>query len=94
MLKARLVAIVLILIFGGLIAVNWYELLTEGRYYMKLAAFAPLGVIGGVFLLLFPSKAGKPETTRDKLVALLVFGIGLVAGLANWYLMDPAFFGR
>ena len=94
MLKARLFAIVLILIFGGLIAVNWYELLTEGRYYTKLAAFGPLGVIGGFFLLLFPSKAGKPETTRDKLIALLVLGIGLVAGLANWYLMDPGFFGR
>ena len=33
-------------------------------------------------------------TARDKVVALLVFGAGLAAGLYNWYLMDPGFFGR
>ena len=93
-LKARLFALVLILVFGGLIALNWYELMTQGRYYMKLAAFGPLGVIGGFFLLLFPARAGKPDTTRDKIIALFVFVIGLAAGLANWFLMDPAFFGR
>lgn len=91
-LKTRLLGIVLILIFAGLIAVNWYQLLNGGQYYMKLAAFGPLGVIGGFFLLLFPTKAGKPETTRDKIIALIVFVIGLAAGLLNWYLMDPAFF--
>jgi len=25
---------------------------------------------------------------------LVVFVIGLLAGLCNWYLMDPGFFGR
>jgi hypothetical protein len=25
---------------------------------------------------------------------LLVFGVGLAAGLLNWFLMDPGFFGR
>jgi hypothetical protein len=50
--------------------------------------------MGGIFLLLFPGKGGKPETTRDKVIALLVLGIGLVVGLYNWYLMDPGFFGR
>jgi hypothetical protein len=37
---------------------------------------------------------GKPTTTKQKIIVLLVFGIGLMAGLANWYLMDPGFFGR
>jgi hypothetical protein len=45
-------------------------------------------------MLVFPTKAGKPETTKDKILVLLVFGIGLLAGLLNWYLMDPGFFGR
>lgn len=93
-MKARLLAIVLILISAGLMYYNWYLLLNEGRYYMKLAAFGPVGIVGGLFLLLFPAKGGKPETTRDKIIALVVFGIGLVAGLINWYLMDPGFFGR
>ena len=60
---------------------------------MKLAAFGPVVGVGGLFLLLFPSRAGKPNTTAEKITVLLVFAIGLVAGLVNWYLMDPGFFG-
>ncbi len=92
--KARLLAVAIILIFAGLMYYNWRQLAEEGRYSQKLAAFGPVGVVGGLFLLLFPGKGGKPETTRDKVVVLLVFGVGLAAGLLNWYLMDPGFFGR
>lgn len=92
--KARLLAVVIILIFAGMIYYNWQQLNTEGSYSMKLAAFGPVGVVGGLFLLLFPGKGGKPETAKDKVMALLVFGAGLAAGLYNWYLMDPGFFGR
>ncbi len=28
------------------------------------------------------------------LVVLAVLAVGLVAGLYNWYLMDPGFFGK
>lgn len=93
-LKARLLAVVIIIIFAGMIYYNWHQLTSEGSYSMKLAAFGPVGVVGGLFLLLFPVKAGKPETAKDKIIVLLVFGVGLVAGLYNWYLMDPGFFGR
>jgi hypothetical protein len=93
-LKSRLLALAIIAVSAGLIYVNWHQLHTEGKYSTKLAAFGPLGVVGGLFLLLFPGKGGKPETARDKVVALLVFGAGLAAGLYNWYLMDPGFFGR
>jgi NhaP-type Na+/H+ or K+/H+ antiporter len=92
-LKARVLAIVIILIFGGLIYYNWHQLTSVGSYSMKLAAFGPVGVVGGFFMLLFPGRAGKPETTKDKILVLLVFGVGLVVGLGNWYLMDPGFFG-
>jgi hypothetical protein len=93
-LKTRLLGLALIVLFAGLIYFNWHQLHTEGGYSLKMAAFGPVGVVGGLFLLLFPGKGGKPETTRDKVIALLVFGVGLVAGLYNWYLMDPGFFGR
>jgi hypothetical protein len=93
-LKARLLALAIIAVFAGLIYYNWHQLRTEGQYSLKLAAFGPVGVVGGLFLLLFPGRAGKPETTKDKLVALAVFAAGLAAGLYNWYLMDPGFFGR
>ncbi|HEX8474815.1 MAG TPA: hypothetical protein VF666_12355 [Pyrinomonadaceae bacterium] len=92
--KARIIALVLILVSIGLIYYNWQQLLHEGRYSLKLAAFAPLMVVGGLYLLLFPSMGGKPNTTKEKIIAFIVFGIGMVAGLVNWYLMDPGFFGR
>ena len=92
-IKVRLFALVLILLGAGLIYINWHQLQTEQKYSLKLAAFAPLCVVGGLFLLLFPTKVGKPETTGDKLIVLVVFVIGLLVGLVNWYLMDPGFFG-
>jgi hypothetical protein len=93
-MKARLLAIVILLICGALIYVNWQQLHNSGTYSMKIAAFGPVGIVGGLFLLAFPTKAGKPATTKDKVIVLLVFVVGLLAGLVNWYLMDPGFFGR
>ncbi len=93
MLKTRLLGLVLVILFAGMIYYGWYQLREEGIYYIKMAAFAPLGVIGGIFLMLFPSMAGKPDTTKEKVVVLFVFVIGLIAGLINWFLMDPAYFG-
>jgi len=93
-MKARLLAIVLILVSLGLIYYNWRQLLQDGSYSMKLAAFGPVITIGGIFLLISPSRAGKPTTTKEKITVLLVLLVGLLAGLVNWYLMDPGFFGR
>jgi len=93
-IKARLLAMALILLSIGLIYLGWYQLQNEGRYSMKLAAFSPVIGVGGFFLLIFPSMAGKPTTTKEKIIVLVVTGIGLFAGLINWYLMDPGFFGR
>lgn len=93
-IKARLLALVLIGLSVFLIYVNWRELWNEGTYSMKLAAFGPVVGIGGLYLLLFPSRAGKPNTTAEKVAVLIMLGIGLAAGLVNWYLMDPGFFGR
>ena len=92
--KARIFALFLIVVSVAIIYLNWHQLLQEGRYSMKMAAFGPVIGIGGVFLLLFPSMIGKPTTAKEKIVVLIVLAIGLVAGLINWYLMDPGFFGR
>ena len=93
-LKGRILGLVLIVLGAGLVYYNWYQLQKEGSYSMKMAAFGPLITIGGVFVLLFPAMAGKPGTTKEKIIVLIVFLIGLAAGLVNWYLMDPGFFGR
>ena len=92
-IKARLFAVLLILGCAAMIYYGWYRLREEGVYSLKMAAFAPLGVVGGIFLLLFPTMSGKPETTKAKVIVFAVFAIGLVAGLINWFLMDPGFFG-
>ncbi len=92
-IKARIFALVLILVGVFLIYYNWRQLLEEQTYSMKLAAFAPVCVIGGLYLMIFPKGGGKPTTAKEKLVVLIVLGIGLAAGLVNWYLMDPGFFG-
>lgn len=93
-LRARILAVVLILVAIGLVYYNWRQLWQEGQYSMKLATFGPVVGIGGLYLLIFPSRAGKPTTTGEKISVLVVLGIGLAAGLVNWYLMDPGFFGR
>jgi hypothetical protein len=92
-IKQRLFALVMIIGFIGLTYYNWQQLWDDGRYSLKMAAFGPVGVVGGFFLMLFPTMAGRPETTRDRLVLLAVFVAGLAAGLFNWYLMDPGLFG-
>lgn len=92
--KARIFALLLIVVSVVLIYINWQQLLQDGTYSLKLAAFGPVVGIGGVYLMLFPSMAGKPTTAKAKIIALIVLAIGLVAGLINWYLMDPGFFGR
>ena len=93
-LKSRVFAIVFILIAVGLVYYNWRQLLLEGSYSMKLATFGPVVGVGAIYLLIFPARAGKPTTAGEKISALLVLGIGMLAGLVNWYLMDPGFFGR
>ena len=92
-LKQRLFAVVLILAFAGLTYYNWRQLWQEGEYSLKLAAFGPVGIVGGFFMLLFPTMIGKPNTTQERVIVIAVFVVGLVAGLINWFLMDPGFFG-
>ncbi len=92
--KTRIFALILILISVVLIYYNWQQLLQQREYSTKLAAFAPVVGIGGLFWLIFPTMGGKPETTKEKLIVMIVLVIGLLAGLYNWYLMDPGFFSR
>jgi hypothetical protein len=93
-LKFRLFALVIIAVSAGITYYNWMQLNTEGSYSMKGAVFGPIGVVGGIFLLLSPESGGKSGTTAGKVISMLVFGIGIAAGLYNLFLMDPSRFGR
>jgi hypothetical protein len=93
-IKTRLFGLVLVLVFAGITYYSWYQVRNEGQYSMKMAAFGPVGIVGGLFVMLFPGMAGKPDTTMQKVAVILVLVIGLAAGLLNWYLIDPGFFGK
>ena len=90
--KVRLFALVAIAAGIGIVYMNWQRALTKGTYDLKMATFGPVIVVFGIYLFFFPTKIGRPETTLDKFLAMLVFGVGLAAGLYNWYLMDPHVF--
>ena len=49
MLKTRLFGLALVILFAGMIYYGWYQLREEGVYYLQMAAFSPLGVVGGFF---------------------------------------------
>jgi len=93
-IKSRILGLALLVLGIGLVYINWHQLLKDGSYSLKMAAFGPLVGVGGLFLVFFPSMGGKPNTAKEKIILLIVFVIGLAAGLVNWYLMDPGFFGR
>ncbi len=91
--KTRLLGLAII---AMAIAMQWYnlhELREKGQYHFKAAAFAPLLFIGGIYSVLFPSLAGKPETAKQKFLLVVIFVVGLAAGAVDVYLMDPGFFG-
>ena len=92
-IKQRLFAVALVLLSIGMIYYGWYRLWNEGEYSLRMAAFSPLIGVGGIFLVFFPSMFGKPNTTKEKLLVMAVSVVGIIAGLINWYLMDPGFFG-
>ena len=71
--KTRIFALTLILISVVLIYYNWQQLLQQREYSTKLAAFAPVVGIGGLFWLIFPTMGGKPETAKEKVIVMIVF---------------------
>lgn len=92
LLKQRIYALILTLVSAGVLYSTWYDAQHSGSYYLKAAAFAPVGIIDGIFLMIFPQFGGKPETGRAKVIVLSIFAVGLLAGLYNWYLIDPSNF--
>jgi len=90
--QIRLFALAIVLISGAMIYYNWQEIINEGTYSFRIAALAPIGVVFGIYLMFFPTKIGRPETTLDKILIFLLLAVGFGAGVYNWYLMDPVKF--
>lgn len=88
--KQRIFAVIITLISTAILYWTWQDARHNNGYYLKAATFAPVGIVAGIFLTFFPQFFGKPETTREKIITLTVYGCGLLLGLYNWYLIDPA----
>ena len=88
MLKERVIGCIAALISLGILYWTWYEAQHKGIYYLKAALFTPIFIVLGMFLIFFPQFYGKPETTRQKIVVLAVFAIGVMLGLYNLYLIN------
>lgn len=92
LIPQRIFGLIIAAISAGMLYYVWTEAQTNNVYYPKMAAFTPLGVAGGIFLMILPQYSGKPETKREKIIVFIVFTIGIILGLINWYLIDPGFF--
>ena len=92
LIKQRIYAFLIVLISTAVLFWTWHDAARNGGYYLKAATFAPVGIVAGVFLVFFPEFFGKPETARKRIVVLSIFGVGLLLGLCNIYLIDPNFF--
>lgn len=89
MLKQRIMALIITLVSVLIFYLTWREAIIKGSYYLKAAAFTPLGIVAGIFLMIFPQFYGKPESTKEKVVGFAVLLVGMLVGLFNWYLIDP-----
>ena len=80
------------LLSAAIVYFNWQELLSDGTYSLRAAGIGPLFVVYGLYIMVFPTKIGRPETAMDKFMVILLTVIGMAAGAYNWYLMDPGKF--
>ncbi len=88
--RARLVGLVAIAIGVGGWWYNWHLAATEGQFYIKLCILGPLGLAGGILMLVRPEWAGplRSDSTRAHKIALIaVLGFMFVASGIDMYLL-------
>jgi hypothetical protein len=89
--KGRLLGIVGFLLTMGGLAFNWYLLVHDGYFYLKLSGLGPIVAMFSLMLVAFPSMArSRPNgSEKRRIVVTLIAGvIGLALGGINFYLMD------
>src|SRR6185436_10155468 len=88
--RARLFGLLMIAIGVGGWWYNWHLAATEGQFYIKLCLLGPLGLAGGMLMLLRPEWAGplRSDSTRAHKIALAaVVGFMFVASGIDMYLL-------
>jgi hypothetical protein len=92
---ARLRLFGLLMIVAG-IAGWWYNhhlAATAGKFYIRLTVLGPLGLFGGLLMLLRPEWAGpwRADSTQGKKAAMIaVIGLMAVGSGIDFYFLDSS----
>ena len=92
--RVRMVLLGFILCMVGLVYYEWHRALQTFHYSPKVAFVGPLAITLGLYVLILPTRLGKPSSAGEIKESLAVMVLGTMAGLVNLYLMDPSMFGR
>jgi hypothetical protein len=74
---------------------NWHLAANTGEFYIKLCVLGPLGILGGILMMLRPDWAGpiRSDSTRAHKTALAaVLGLMVVASGIDFYLLKSGRF--
>jgi hypothetical protein len=72
---ARLFGLAMILAGIGGWFYNHHLAATEGEFYVRLCVFSPLGVLGGLLMLLRPEWSGPPKKDSPRAQKVSLFAI-------------------
>lgn len=94
-LQIRAFFLVCILLVVGLVYWDgYYQVQQSHRYSIKVPAAGPLLIVMALYLMMFPTRTGKPATANERRDMWIVMAIGAAADLVNLYQIDPSMFGR
>lgn len=70
---------------------NWHLAVTQGQFYIKSCILGPLGVFGGLLMLIRPDWAGpwrRESAPARKFAMIAVMGLAALASGADFYLLN------
>jgi hypothetical protein len=89
-MKGRLFGFACLLVSGGLFAYNWYDLLNNNTFSLKLGAATPILMLASVAIIIYPpllaAHLSQDKRLRRTMLAVVIAG-GLLSGV-NYFMMD------
>ncbi len=88
--RTRLIGLLMIAVGIAAWWYNWHLATTEGSFYFKLSLMGPLGVFGGILMLIRPEWTGglkSDSTTAHKLALFAMIGLMIVTSGIDMYLL-------
>lgn len=92
--RIRMFLLGVILCLAGLVYYEWQRALETFHYSPKMAVLGPFAITIALYLLILPTRLGKPNSAGEMKSIIAVIALGVMAGLVNLYLIDPSMFGK